>query len=52
MYTLYGWPIDYNPCDVTVEDIYLGEFETYEEAVAKGKELVDKKEIACFDIYD
>lgn len=51
MYALYGWGIDYNPNDICAEDIFLGNYETYEEAQEAGEKLVKENKIKMFDIY-
>lgn len=48
---LYGWKYDGNDYDIYEEDIFIGEFETYEEACEKGNELIKKKILRSFDTY-
>ena len=50
---LVGWSLDYDPCEIYVKDkdIFLGFFETYEEAVQEGNRLVKEGKISDFDTY-
>ena len=50
---LVGWPLDYDPYEIYAKnkDIFLGFFETHEEAVQEGNRLVKEGKISDFDTY-
>lgn len=49
---LYGFGPDYNPYDTwSDQEIDIGEFESYEEAVKVGEEMVKEGKLSQYNVY-
>ena len=49
---LYGFGPDYDPYDIwSDQEIDIGDFDSYEEAVKIGEELVKEDKLSEYDIY-
>lgn len=49
---LYGFGPDYDPYDVwSDQEIDVGDFDTYEEAIAVGEAMVKSGELSEYDTY-
>lgn len=49
---LYGFGPGYDPYDVwNDQTVDVGDFDTYEEAVAVGEEMVRQGELSEYDVY-